>query len=143
MIKLAILSLVFVCGGLYSADAPIATFTAKELTCLAQNIHFEARGEQKLGKIAVAHVTINRTKSRRFPSGICSVVMQPGQFSWIKQIPNFNKVRIPEATFQIALDVLTNKYKDPTRGALFFHNADVEAFNRTVSASIGNHVFYR
>lgn len=50
--------------------------------CLAKNIYHEARGEDLLGQLAVAQVTINRLKSPRYPSTICNVVMQRFQFSW-------------------------------------------------------------
>jgi spore germination cell wall hydrolase CwlJ-like protein len=44
--------------------------------CLAQNIFFEARNQSRRGQIAVAWVTINRSKSPYFPDDICEVVKQ-------------------------------------------------------------------
>jgi spore germination cell wall hydrolase CwlJ-like protein len=38
---------------------------------------------------------------------------------------------------------LNGETKDPTKGALFFHNKDVGAFERIKTAEIGNHIFYR
>ena len=46
----------------------------QELTCLAQNIYFEARSEPLEGKLAVAHVVMNRVASRYFPDTVCGVV---------------------------------------------------------------------
>ena len=44
--------------------------------CLALAIYYEARGESEMGQIAVAQVILNRVKSRKYPSSICSVVYQ-------------------------------------------------------------------
>lgn len=58
-------------------------------TCLALNIYYEARNETIDGQIMVAEVTLNRVKSKKFPSTICEVVHQDNgpkaydcQFSW-------------------------------------------------------------
>lgn len=55
------------------------------VSCMTANLYFEARGESKLGKAAVADVTNNRVNSKRFPSSVCSVVFQRKQFSWTFQ----------------------------------------------------------
>ena len=55
-----------------------------ELECLAGAVYFESKGEPLSGQLAVANVIINRTKSGRFPTSICSVVKQPGQFSFVR-----------------------------------------------------------
>lgn len=63
----------------------------QQLDCLATNIYHEARGESDLGKLAVAHVTVNRVKSRRFPNTVCDVVYQAQYSKWWaqqgKQVP--------------------------------------------------------
>ena len=48
----------------------------KEITCLADNIYFEARNESTRGQIAVVLVTLNRVKSSKYPNSICAVVWQ-------------------------------------------------------------------
>ena len=54
-----------------------------ELYCMSQNIYFEARHESMLGKIAVAHVVMNRIESKDFPNTVCEVVKQgPKRESW-------------------------------------------------------------
>jgi spore germination cell wall hydrolase CwlJ-like protein len=55
-----------------------------ELACLSLAVYYEARGESHRGKMAVAEVVMNRTRSKRFPSTICEVLFQRGQFSFIK-----------------------------------------------------------
>ena len=47
-----------------------------ELECLALNIYHEARGETPAGKLAVAHVTLNRVEHHKYPDTICGVVTQ-------------------------------------------------------------------
>ena len=54
-----------------------------EITCLAENIYFEARAESYSGKAAVANVTKNRVKDSRWPSTFCGVVTDgPVRESW-------------------------------------------------------------
>ena len=55
----------------------------QQITCLAENIYFEARGESFKAKIAVANVTRNRVEDSRWPSTYCGVVQQgPVRESW-------------------------------------------------------------
>ena len=54
-----------------------------EIYCMAQNVYFEARHESMIGKIAVAHVVMNRIESKDFPNTVCEVVKQgPKRESW-------------------------------------------------------------
>jgi spore germination cell wall hydrolase CwlJ-like protein len=66
---------------------PTALHHQQELDCLKANIFFEARGESSKGKAAVAKVTLNRVKSKKYPNGVCSTVFQRKQFSWSHQQP--------------------------------------------------------
>ena len=47
-----------------------------ELSCLAQAIYFEARGESPMGQLAVGRVVLNRVESKAYPNTICGVVFQ-------------------------------------------------------------------
>ena len=47
-----------------------------ELSCLAQAIYFEARGESPMGRLAVGRVVLNRVGSTAYPDTICGVVFQ-------------------------------------------------------------------
>ena len=54
-----------------------------EVYCMAQNVYFEARHESMVGKIAVAHVVMNRIESKDFPNTVCGVVKEgPVRESW-------------------------------------------------------------
>ncbi|WP_224003485.1 cell wall hydrolase [Aureimonas sp. SA4125] len=55
---------------------PISAYSAKEQTCLANGIYFEARGESELGQAAVAQVMLNRVRNPSYPKSICGVVYQ-------------------------------------------------------------------
>jgi len=56
-----------------------------DMRCLEHNIFYEAGIEDYAGKIAVAQVTLNRLKTKRWGNTICKVVYSPHQFSWTKQ----------------------------------------------------------
>jgi spore germination cell wall hydrolase CwlJ-like protein len=47
-----------------------------QMTCLAQAVYFEARGEPLNGQFAVAEVVLNRVDDPRYPDSVCDVVFQ-------------------------------------------------------------------
>ena len=126
-----------------------------ELHCLALTIYFEARGEPEDGKLAVAHVVMNRMKDSRFPDTICRVVQQGGeqvrhrcQFTWwcdgLSDRPR--NLRQWEKSKSLARTVFWGDRPDPTGGALWYHADYVaptwaQAFSRT--SQIGRHIFYQ
>ncbi len=119
----------------------------KDINCLAEAIHHEARGEPKTGQLAVAHVVLNRMMSGRFPDSLCGVVYQRNsgtcQFSWVCQ-PGKRKEEPNSTAKEIAWDVIVNGAKDPSKGSLFFHTTNLgQIFNRKKTVVIGNHVFYK
>lgn len=123
-----------------------------ELLCMARNVFFEARGESITGKLAVAHVTLNRVRSQRFPNTVCDVVKQARtethwrtgsqvpvrhkcQFSWYcdgkSDEVNYhhpdgtlNKVAYQNwiHSFNVAKDVLQETTSDPTHGSTHYYN---------------------
>jgi len=126
----------------------------KETKCLAQNVYYEARGEDIAGEVAVALVTINRVKSFFYPPSICDVVYQQGQFSWTKHHTKKTQPKdqdkwdeaITIAAFLLDGGRLDN-VKDITQGSLSFHATYVHPrdwkkyWDKTVQ--IGNHIFFR
>ncbi|GAB4392393.1 MAG: hypothetical protein Tsb0032_07860 [Kiloniellaceae bacterium] len=126
----------------------------EELTCLAQNIYFEARSEPIEGKLAVAHVVMNRVASRYFPDTVCGVV-QDGtdevlhrcQFSWYcdgKADEVEDKTAWKEAK-KLASKVYWGRAEDPSGGALWYHADYVKPVWRKAFAKgpqIGRHIFY-
>lgn len=125
----------------------------EELECLAQNIYFEARGEPEPGRVAVAHVTLNRVGAASFPDSICGVVRQGGrerpcQFEWYcNDKPNVPSDSVAWLDAQaIAYRVLSGTEPDPTKGALYFHHISLQpgwASARLGATTIGRHIFFR
>ena len=81
--------------------------------CLAATIYIEARGESKIGQIAVAQVVVNRTYARS--KDVCSVVREPGQFAWVHP-NNIPKNDSWKESLDVAKGVLEKQHKDPTNG---------------------------
>ena len=135
-----------------------------EIYCLAQNIYFESGNQPLAGKVAVAHVVINRTEHINYPADICAVIYQAKwinnwlgnpmpirhqcQFSWFCD----GKSDVPEdsatwmTSLKIANDVVKGAYPDITEGSTHYHSDKVrpywaESLNETVI--INNHIFYK
>jgi len=129
----------------------------RNLTCLARNVHFEARGEPSAGQLAVAHVTMNRKASGRFSDSICGVVYQKnwdplrkryvGAFSWTE----FDTLPMPtaaewERAWKVAEVVYYGRELTALEGALFYHATHIKpdwTKDKKPVARIGKHVFYR
>ena len=125
-------------------DAPAAIDS--ELNCLAIGVYFEAKGEPLAGQLAVAEVILNRTTSGRFPRSVCSVIVQPGQFSFIRG----GRLPSPPANAQwrkaLAVAQVAQKdlWESPVSNALFFHARYVSpGWKRERAGTVGNHIFYR
>lgn len=141
-----------------------------ELTCLADNIYFEARNQGTAGWQAVAAVTLNRVKDPRFPNTVCEVVKQgPTRKSW-KNDGTYYPIR-HRCQFSWYCDGMADKihpkdeniYKrikdlaelamiptvnllDITDGATHYHADYVLpdwAATKTRTVEIGDHIFYR
>lgn len=118
-----------------------------ETDCLARAVYYESKGEPLSGQLTVAEVIINRSRSGRFPSSVCGVVRQAGQFSFVRRgaIPTPPQAsrdwRIAVAISQIAMQDLAD---GAAPRALFFHARHVNPrWRLTRVATVGNHVFYR
>lgn len=129
----------------------------QNLTCLARNVYFEARGEPIAGQFAVAEVTMNRKASGLYPATICEVVHQQnwdpirgryvGAFSWteLDSLPTPSGEEW-ERAWQVAEAVYYGKETPKLKGALFFHATYIRpgwAKEKRTVARIGRHVFYR
>lgn len=108
---------------------------------LARTIHGEARGEPYVGKVAVAAVVLNRTRSSSFPNTIAGVVYQPLAFTavadgQINLTPNKDSIKA-------ARDALNGW--DPTYGCLYYWNPATATskwiWSRKVTLKIGKHWF--
>lgn len=121
---------------------------SRELECLAAGVYFESKSEPLAGQLAVGQVIANRADSKgRFPSTYCGVLMQRGQFSFIRggRWPAVNK-NSPQWKNAVAIArIVDQDLHDSSVGkALFFHAKRVSpGWRLTRVASVGNHVFYR
>lgn len=129
----------------------------RNLTCLARNVYYEARGEPAAGQYAVAEVTMNRQASQRYPDTVCEVVYQRSwdpirrryvaAFSWTE----LGELDEPggeewQRARKIAEAVYYQRHTPALQGALFFHATYVKpdwAQGKQPVARIGRHVFYR
>ena len=114
----------------------------KEVTCMAKNIFFEAAVESTAGKLAVAHVTLNRVDSQRYPNTVCEVVYDGPHYTGAsgKQLPKRDRCqfswycdgksddpregsRLWEDSQELAKYVLLRQEELPdiTDGALHYH----------------------
>jgi spore germination cell wall hydrolase CwlJ-like protein len=122
------------------------------LDCMARAIYYEARAEPLKGQMAVAEVVMNRTKSGRYPRTVCGVVEQRTsprscQFSFVCD----RRLSAPYGAAwtrakELAAKVMAGKAPRVTDGATHFHATRVSPnWSRvyTLTAQIGNHLFYR
>jgi spore germination cell wall hydrolase CwlJ-like protein len=122
--------------------------SASDLACLAEAIYFEARGTGTTGETAVAHVVVNRAKSRSFDaSTVCGVVADGCQFSY-RCDGKSDALSEPSArarAYRIAETVLAGA-PDITDGALFFHSSAAAPGwfkTRPRVGTFGGNIFYR
>ncbi|WBO22596.1 cell wall hydrolase [Sphingomonas abietis] len=129
------------------ADREAETTGDEQGDCLASSVYFESKGEPLNGQLAVAQTIINRTASGRFPSTVCGVVHQPGQFSFLRrgEIPTASH---SSSAWKRAVAVATiarnGLWKQIAPAALFFHARRVSpGWGKVKVASLGNHIFFR
>lgn len=134
-----------------TARLPSIQHSGDELTCLAKNIYFEARGEPLEGQKAVARVTYNRKRVLKMDS-LCDVVYHKAKgtcaFSWVCQ--GYSKPT-SEDQWQRAIRVAEDFLRNPNccvglERALYFHAHYVSplwASERAFIRQIGNHLFYK
>lgn len=128
----------------------------QDLTCLAKNIYYEARGEPIDGQYAVAEVTLNRVASKHYPNTVCDVVYQENfdvirkrnvsAFSWteLDVSPPMDQ-KLWGRAWEVAEDVYDDEAVPRVEGALFYHSTYIRprwARRKRPIATIGNHVFY-
>ena len=132
--------------------------------CLAQNIYFEAANQPQAGRMAVAHVVLNRVQDGQFPNTVCDVIYQAKwgtnwkgnpyplrnkcQFSWFcdgKSDEPTDSVTWMES-IKLAGWILDGSYPDITEGALWYHTTTVDPYWNDYLEStvvINDHIFYK
>jgi N-acetylmuramoyl-L-alanine amidase len=93
-----------------------------QVNCLAEAIYYEAGGEDRRGQLLVADVVLNRVASPSFPSTVCTVIHQRGQFTF-KRRPLAAKAR---THFREIVELAARRYAERLprlTTATFFYNA--------------------
>ncbi len=133
-----------------------------QLTCLAQNVYFEARDQPTIGQMAVAEVVLNRVHDYRYPNTICEVVKQGPTYSWKKDFPVRHRCQFSwfcdgqsdtpkdQRAWNHAIGVAKEVYYtygmfNFMDGATHYHSVEVdpEWYNLEEVAIINKHIFYR
>jgi spore germination cell wall hydrolase CwlJ-like protein len=120
-----------------------------EVTCMAQALYYEARGEGQNGQEAVAEVILQRVRSGSHPDTICGVVHEPRQFSFLTDGSTSRALDADawQSAKQLAARIVRGEVVTSlTRRAQFYHQVDIQpawANEMIQTAKIGNHVFYR
>lgn len=135
-------------------DAQPAATGGDALTCLAEALYFEARGETVKGQFAVAEVILNRVDSTLYPGSVCAVINQGTgkryqcQFTYTcdGHAEVIREERAYERVAKVARAMLDGAPRTLTDGATHYHTTAVNprwarVFPRT--ARIGVHLFYR
>ena len=126
----------------------------KQMSCLAEALYFEARGEPIKGQLAVGEVILNRVEDSRYPSSICKVVNQGTgrrfacQFTYTcdGKLESVNERKPYEMALKIAKILMTTHDRKMTKGSTHYHSNYVnpkwsKKFERV--AKFGRHIFYR
>ena len=126
----------------------------KQVSCLAEALYFEARGEPIKGQLAVGEVILNRVEDSRYPSSICKVVNQGTgrrfacQFTYTcdGKLESVNERKPYEMALKIAKILMTTHDRKMTKGSTHYHSNYVnpkwsKKFERV--AKFGRHIFYR
>jgi len=115
----------------------------ESLLWLSLNVYHEARGEDQLGQIAVAHVTLNRKEVTG--TTIKEVVLAQYQFSWTHQLQDYTPSDIKAFLLAVDSALTAAGGYDFTQGATFYHSKAVDpkwAKDMVLVDEIGKHIFY-
>jgi spore germination cell wall hydrolase CwlJ-like protein len=141
------------------AMAPVQDMVLGQLIaehrCLTEALYYEARGENRTGKKAVAEVVFHRMDAGNFGHSICAVVHEGAghhgcQFSFNCN-GDLNRPREAAAwrkSEELAAQILTGEERlsNTTGGATHYHAVYVRPFWAPAlekTAHIGRHIFYR
>lgn len=117
-----------------------------EHECLATSVYFESKGQPYKGQLAVAETILNRTKSGRFPSTVCGVVKQRGQFGFVRggRFPGIKRAAKQwQEAVAIAQIALKSAFAEVANKALYFNAGRRPSPGLQQVARFGAQVFYR
>lgn len=142
-------------GAVVVPGAAVAGATNQDVLILARTIYGEARGEERVGREAVANVVLNRVRDGRWPDSIAEVCLQTSQFScWNHNDPNRCKIRslllnegdaLFDDCYRIAQKAILGNIADRVGNATHYHAAGISRPSWVGEArptQIGRHLFY-
>jgi len=118
---------------------------------MADTLYCEARGEGKIGMMAVADVIMNRVESKRWPNSVYEVTRAKYQFSCINNGKKQTlKIDEDSEAYQMALhisDLVLRGKSIRITYATHYHTTDIKPTWSTSKqivklGLIGNHIFY-
>ena len=128
--------------------------SGKQMSCLAEALYFEARGEPFTGQLAVGEVILNRVEDSRYPSSICKVINQGTgrrfacQFTYTcdGKLETVHERKAYEMALKLAKILITTHDRKLTKGSTHYHSNYVnpkwsKKFERV--AQFGRHIFYK
>lgn len=121
----------------------------QDFQCLARNIYHEARGEPRMGKLAVAQITLNRVQTGTWGKSVCQVVYAPSQFSWTGQ-PNKRRIKPQGADWdesvRVAQAFLAGERVRRLEASTHFHSQSIRPPGWTrqmrLAQQVGQHIFF-
>lgn len=134
-------------------NLPLPFNISRQVSCLAEAIYFEARGEIVLGQLSVGQVILNRVKNDGFPDNACDVIYQGQhllnkcQFSYIcdGKPENIEEPIAYENAIKLAKYLFDERDFDIIGNSLFYHSNSVHPYWADIFVlreNIGNHLFY-
>ena len=126
----------------------------KQMSCLAEALYFEARGEPIKGQLAVGEVVLNRVEDPRYPNSICKVVNQGTgrrfacQFTYTcdGKLETVFERDAYAISLKISKILLTTHDRKLTEGSTHYHSNYVNpkwSKNFERITKYGRHIFYR
>jgi N-acetylmuramoyl-L-alanine amidase len=123
---------------------------------LARMLLGEVENCSQLEKIAVAYTAINRVKASE-NKRLKDIILQPRQYSCFNEDKDSNKflkdpIKYNKKEFlgdiELAEDILSGKYNDPTEGATHYYNPDLVKTPQWAKefqnmGKIGHHLFFK
>ena len=120
-----------------------ASNSSNDIYLIARAVYAEARGEEYLGKVAVAAIILNRVDDPNFPNSVSGVVYQPGAFDSVSD----GQINLaPDEECRRASREAFGGW-DPTNGCVYYYNPQTATnkwmLSKEVILTVGNHVFCR
>ena len=130
-----------------TTQANAISYTPDDAFRLADVMYCEARGEGKLGLLAVADVVKNRVLDKRWANTVTGVIEQPNQFSCIDNVVEIYDEKFYETVLELAVLSLEGKTPTITKATHYYAHNKIKSPAWTKSMSrlgdIGNHRFYK